>query len=42
MIFTWLTVRFIGVSACWIIWHTYGAKKYLQHVKEAKKNDRKN
>lgn len=40
--FTWLTVRFIAVSSLWAIWHFYGAKKYLQHVKEVKKDDRKN
>lgn len=39
---TWLTVRFIAVSSLWVLWHFYGAKKYLQYVKEREQNDRKN
>lgn len=39
---SWGVVQFIGVAAVWIIWHSVGAKAYLKHVKELKKNDRKN
>ncbi|QJT70470.1 hypothetical protein [Microcystis phage MaeS] len=42
--FTWLTVRFIGIASLWLLWHLYGAKAYLKYTKEKEsvENDRKN
>jgi hypothetical protein len=37
--FTWLTVRFIGIASLWVLWHAYGAKAYLKYTKESAKND---
>lgn len=39
---SWAVVKFIGIASTWVLWHVFGVKAYLKHVKELKKNDHKN